>query len=71
MDEREIMSALGRECPVECKGIQYKKVSAVIYRKKDGRKYIQAELEDKGGNSVTIDSAAMVTEIKQEAEVPF
>ena len=59
------------ESPVICKGIEYRKIDSVITRKRDGRKYVQLALLDKGGNSITVDDASAVEEIKQEVEIPF
>lgn len=57
--------------PVKCKGIEYRKIDSVITRKRDGKKYVQIALLDKGGNSITVDDASAVEEIKQEVEIPF
>ena len=50
----EIKNALLGECPVTYNGIKYKKVSAVIYRKKGKGIAIHAEMTAQSDNSVTI-----------------
>lgn len=54
MTAEEIKDALMKKYPVCAGGIEYKRVTAVIYREKDGRIAVSAELLDKCKNSVTI-----------------
>lgn len=54
MTSEEIKDALLKKYPVHADGIEYKCVTAVIYREKDGRIAVSAELLDKCKNSVTI-----------------
>lgn len=53
MTGEEIKDALLGEYPVICKGVEYLKVSGVIYRKKGKGISIQAEMLDKSGRSIT------------------
>jgi len=52
----EAKGAFMQECPVMMNGIRYKRVSALIYRKKsDGSGlYVQVELQDRTSRSVVI-----------------
>jgi hypothetical protein len=51
----ELKEALMSECEVKHKGIIYKCVSAIIYRKRNGKVDVSAELTDKKQNkSVSI-----------------
>lgn len=54
MTAEEIKDALLKKYPVCAHGITYKCVNAVIYREKDGRITVSAELLDKNQMSVTI-----------------
>lgn len=49
----ELKDAFQRAVPVECQGIRYDYISAVVWRRHEGL-YIEAELMDKNGNSVTV-----------------
>lgn len=40
--------------PVESQGITHRCISALIYRRKDGKTVLSLELQDKNRNSVTI-----------------
>ena len=71
MTQSEAEKVMMEERPVKCKGVQYRKIDSVITRKRDGKKYVQIALLDKGGNSITVDDASAVEEIKQEVEIPF
>ena len=71
MTQSEAEKVMMEERPVNCKGIAYRKIESVITRKRDGKKYVQIALLDKGGNSITVDDASAVEEIKQEVEIPF
>jgi len=61
MTNAELKEALEQEYPVICKGVKYARVSAIIYRKGNGRIVVSAELLDKGGKSVTIAAARNVS----------
>ena len=54
MTAEEIKDALLKKYPVCAHGIEYKCVTAVIYREQDKRIVVSAELLDRCGNSVTI-----------------
>lgn len=54
MTSAELKEALMTEEPVVCNGIEYRCVSAIIYRKHGGGFMVRAELLDKNKNSVTI-----------------
>ena len=71
MTQSEAEKVMMEERSVKCKGIEYRKIDSVITRKRDGKKYVQIALLDKGGNSITVDDASAVEEIKQEVEIPF
>lgn len=60
----EIKDALLGEYPVIHNGIKYKKVSAVIYRKKGKGIAIHAEMTDQSDNSVMI---ARIKDIEKAA----
>ena len=55
MTNEEAKEALQNKTPVVCGGIEYKRLSAIIYRYNDKGKFlVSAELQDKHTNSVTI-----------------
>lgn len=54
MTAEEIKDALLKKYPVRANGIEYKRVTAVIYREQNGRIAVSAELLDKNQKSVTI-----------------
>lgn len=55
MTNEEAKEALQNKTPVVCGGIEYKRISAIIYRYDDKGKFlISAELVDKKAQSVTI-----------------
>ena len=55
MTGAEAREAMLSQSPVEYSGIQYRYISAIIYRSdKNGNLMISAELLDKNKNSVTI-----------------
>lgn len=54
MKNEELKEALTSGREVKHKGITYKCVSAIIYRNKNGRIIISAELMDKNNKSVCI-----------------
>lgn len=56
MTNTELKEALMSGEPVTCNDIEYKCVSAIIYRNEDGKLRIQAELMDRHTNSVSIAS---------------
>jgi len=74
MSNDEIEIALDEGFPVESKGVVYKCISAIITRKKDGKRYTQVELLDRGGNSVTIENPSFVKKAvpdPEAVECPF
>lgn len=54
MTAEEIKDALMKKYPVCAGGIEYKCVTAVIYRERNGRIEVSGELLDKNQRSVTI-----------------
>lgn len=67
MNNEELRAALLSGEPVQCRDSTYKCVSAIIYRNGGkGSVYIQAELTDKNGNSVTIAAADKVVKAVQQ-----
>lgn len=56
MTREELKAAFMEEAPVLSGGIEYQKITALIYRKERGGRglIVQAELLDRGGHSVTI-----------------
>lgn len=54
MTSEEIKDALLKKYPVYANGIEYKCVTAVIYRENNGRIMVSGELLDRCKNSVTI-----------------
>ena len=54
MTSEEIKDALLKKYPVIADGIEYRCVTAVIYRERNGRIAVSGELLDKNKNSVTI-----------------
>lgn len=60
MTGEELKAAFLAETPVVSNGIEYVKISAIIYRKQEGRVAVQAELLDKNRNSITVTAAASV-----------
>ncbi len=54
MTAEEIKDALLKKYPVRADGIEYKCVSAVIYRARNKKIEVSGELLDKCGNSVSI-----------------
>lgn len=65
MTGEELKAALLSKCKVEHRDIVYSRVSAIIYREKDGKIDVSAELADKSGHSVTIASPREVKEVKE------
>jgi len=61
MDKNEIKVAFLEGVPVIAGGIEYARISALIYRMHAGKVITQAELLDKNGNSVTIAQPEKVT----------
>lgn len=65
MTNEEAKEALQNKTPVVCGGIEYKRLSAIIYRYNDKGKFlVSAELLDKNKNSVTIARMEDVQEVK-------
>lgn len=54
----EMKKALLEKTPVECRGIEYAYLSAIIYRAEGKEIVISGEMKDKATNSVTIARAA-------------
>ncbi len=56
MKHEEIKRAFNEQCPVIHNGIEYQRISALIYRRIPGvaGKIVQAELLDKNGRAVVI-----------------
>ena len=55
MTNEEAKEAFFSGVPVRSKGIRYKHISAIIYRKdEDGKVFVSAEMSDQNGNSATI-----------------
>ena len=56
MTRDELKAAFDEQCPVIHSGITYQRISALISRKEPGKRraFLQAELMDKTGRSVTI-----------------
>jgi hypothetical protein len=61
MKNAELKEVLMSQEPVTHNGIEYKRVSAIIYRNEGGKLYVQAELLDKNANSVSIASPDRIT----------
>ncbi len=67
MTSEEIKKAMLEFKPVVCRGIEYQKINAYIYRvfvnqnTGERKEIFQLELQDKRGNSVTIASVNDVT----------
>lgn len=67
MNNEDLRAALLSGEPVIYKGIIYSCVSAIIYRKnKKGGVYMQVELADKNGNSVTIAAPDRIKRFKED-----
>lgn len=54
MTSDEAKQAFFNGDPVESQGTTYRCISALIYRRKDGKTVLSLELQDKNRNSVTI-----------------
>lgn len=61
MSGAELKNTLMSGCAVSYDGVDYAKVSAIIYRCVNGQIKVTAELLDKNGNSVTIAPSERVT----------
>lgn len=72
MTIEEIREAFLQETPVTFGGIDYEKVSALIYRKEGGKVVVSAEMLDKCKNSVTIASPLRITktEVNNKCAIP-
>lgn len=67
MTNEEAKEAMQKQTPVVCDGIEYRRISAIIYRYDHrGKLYISAELLDKRANSVTIALLKDVQAVKRE-----
>lgn len=65
MTNEEARAVFLRGSPVVCGEITYSKITALICRKGPDGIFLQVELLDKGGNSVTITQADRVKENKK------
>lgn len=66
MTNEEVKEAFSNQSPVICGGIEYARISAIIYRYDTyGKFIISAELQDKRMQSVTI---ARIQDIKAVSE---
>ena len=63
MTNEELKSALMSGCPVESGGIIYKCVSAIIFRKVNGKIKVSAELRDRHTYSLTVAEPAKIKEV--------
>lgn len=66
MTNEQLKAALLSGCPIEYKGQQYKKVSAIVYRKVNKDIVALAELLDCGNNSLVYVEPHYVKEIKND-----
>lgn len=67
MTNDQLKEVLFSKKPVECNGITYRRISALIYRKNEkGGLRVQVELEDMKAHSVTIAEPSRVNEIKND-----
>lgn len=62
MTDGEARAAFMRKTPVEFDGIAYQRITAIIYRLGADGLYMQAEILDKNGNSVSIVNASRIKE---------
>lgn len=61
MNTEELKAAFKSGVTVECGGIVYKCITAIIYRKAGNGFKIQAELQDRNTNSVSICNPDKIT----------
>lgn len=61
MTKEEAKATIDLEYPVTYQGIEYAKMTALIYRRLCGCSILQVELLDKNGHSITIADPARVT----------
>lgn len=54
MDNEELKATMSSGQAVEHRGIRYKHISAIIYRKSETGMFIQVELKDLNGDSVML-----------------
>lgn len=66
MDHEQLKAAFHSGVPVEVRGIRYKRISALIYRRINGELHVQAELMDKNERSVVIVLPKWINEINEE-----
>lgn len=67
MSNDELKDALFGGLPVVYKGIEYQRVSGIIYRVMEGKLWVRAELADKCGHSIVIVDPTKV-ELKDEVK---
>ncbi|MEE0100608.1 MAG: hypothetical protein U0I48_02550 [Acutalibacteraceae bacterium] len=65
MTPAELKQAMIDEIPVTHNGIDYKRVTGIIYRKRGNAAIIQAELLDKNGRSFTYAAPKKVSRLKK------
>lgn len=68
MTNEELKTALVSGCPVESGGIAYKCVSAIIYRYRNGKLDISAEVTDYCGHSISIISPERAKIVESEVK---
>ena len=64
MTHEDLKEAVFSGCPVEHGDVEYKCVSAIIYRNRGGKVDITAELLDSNEHGVSIVNPARVKEVK-------
>lgn len=70
MTHEELAAAFDTQCPVTYRGMSYQRISAIIERREpdNPRSFLQVELMDKTGRSVTIADPAKVERIGSEGK---
>lgn len=63
----EMKKALLGKTPVECRGIEYARLDAIIYRAGDQDIVVSGAMLDKSGRSITIAKAADIKSIERSA----
>jgi hypothetical protein len=69
MTNEEVKAAFIDECPVVYDGIQYQRISGLIYRKRSAFRgvYMRAELLDRNNNAVVVVAPDRIEFVKEEA----
>lgn len=65
MTPEELKQAMIDEIPVTHNGIDYKRVTGIIYRKRGNAAIIQAELLDENGRSLTYAAPKRVSRLEK------